>query len=160
MSNGPHDIQFVSFYLRDQIYGLDINLIREINPNSNITRVPRAGKEVRGLVNIRGQIVMVIDLNIIFGREALPVEEESQLLILKTTQEVRQIRGFSAGFSLDLLGDNPIALLIDKIGDVIEVKSSVIEPPPPHMQAYKDGIVRIKKEMLIILNLGEILKVK
>ena len=59
-----------------------------IHPDISITEVPLSKEHIRGLVNIRGQIVLVMDISVIFGHEPLSITDDSQLVILKTAQEI------------------------------------------------------------------------
>ncbi len=85
--------QLVSFFLDDQLFGIDIQLAREVNPDINIIPVPLARKEICGLVNIRGQVILVVNLSALLGMPPRIPTSESHIIILKTTQEyIRQIQ--------------------------------------------------------------------
>lgn len=152
-------MQFVSFYLEDRLYGLDIRIVKEINPNLRITTVPRTPPAVRGLVNIRGQVVLVMDLAVIFGRQPRPVTEESQIVILKTTAELKRVQGLD----LDRLpfGDKPTGFIVDRIADVTGVTDDAIKAPPPHLDEanarYVQGVIRLDDELQIVLDAGTLL---
>jgi purine-binding chemotaxis protein CheW len=154
-------LQLVSFELDERLYGLDIRIVKEINPNLDITRVPRARPYIRGLVNIRGQVVLVMDIAVIFGWEPRPVTAESQIVILKTSSELRHAERLYGDLDVSLLGDKPVGFLVDAIGDVNTVPVSDVEPPPPHLNEansiYCRGIVRLGDGLQIVLNPGALL---
>ena len=156
------DLQLVSFFLEERLYGLDIRIVKEINPNVTITPVPRTPPHIRGLVNIRGQVVLVMDIAVIFGRAPRPVTEDSQVVILKTAQELRNVRGLPDSFDTTVFGDKPIGFLIDRIADVTEVPGGRIEPAPPHLAETNAkcfaGVVRMGEGLQIILDAGEMLQ--
>jgi purine-binding chemotaxis protein CheW len=152
-------LQVVSFTLEERRYGLDVRIVKEINPIVDVTPVPLAPRFIRGLVNIRGQVVLVMDLAVIFGRRPRPVTEGSRIVILKTAAELKSVR---AGAEVDVeLGDKPVGLLVDGIDDVVGVAGEAIEPVPPHLEAsnarFFDGVVRLGDDLLMILDAREVL---
>ncbi len=155
------ELQFVSFYISDDLYGMDIQIVKEVNPNISITDVPLSKDTIRGLVNIRGQIILVMDIAIIFGREPRPITDESQLIILKTGSEIQQVSLIDGSIQEDLFGDKPIAFLADSIGDVITLPELNIEPTPPHIDEknvpYIKGVAKIEKKLFTILNAEEMI---
>ena len=82
--------QFITFYLGEDLFGLDILLVREINRHLELTRVDRTPEFVRGLMNLRGQIVTVLDLGIRLGIGARAIERESSCIVLKTRGELER----------------------------------------------------------------------
>ncbi len=152
-------VQLVSFSLEERQYGLDVRIVKEINPLVSITPVPLAPPMIRGLVNIRGQVVLVMDLAVVFGREARPLTIDTKIVILKTASELKNVR---AGAELNIaLGDKPVGFVVDHINDVIGVPSAEVEPVPPHLEAanarFFDGVVRLGDELMMILDPREVL---
>ncbi len=155
------DLQFVSFFISGDMYGLDIQIVKEVNPNINISDVPLSKNAIRGLVNIRGQIVLVMDVAVIFGKQARPITNESQLIILKTEQEIQQISLIDTQINDNLFGDKPIAFLVDSIGDVVTIYEGNIEPTPPHIDEkstpFIKGVSKIENNLISILNAEEMI---
>lgn len=155
------NIQLVSFYLEAQLYGIDIRIVKEINPLVSITQVPRSAEQIRGLVNIRGQVVLVMDLAVIFGRQPREITEFTQIIILKTASELKNVRVDQRQFSNIALGDKPLGFIVDKIRDVTSVPLRMIEPVPPHIDhansRYFDGVVGVEDELQMILDAREVL---
>ncbi|OGV71984.1 MAG: hypothetical protein A3K19_22180 [Lentisphaerae bacterium RIFOXYB12_FULL_65_16] len=153
--------QFVSFELDRRLYGLPICAVKEVNPNTQVTPVPRSPQHIRGLVNIRGQVVLVIDTAVIFGWPRRPITESSHILILKTAQEVQRIRNLDGGMRAERFSDKPVGFLADRIGDVVTVDAAALEPPPPHLPEsivrYVEGVVRLGDGLLVVLNAPELL---
>jgi len=154
-------LQFVSFYSEGRMYGLDIRIVKEINPNVNITPVPRSDNYIRGLVNIRGQVILVLDIAMMFGRGQRPFTEDSHIVIMKTAPEIRKVRNMETDFIINAFGDKPVAFLVDKIGDVISVYEDQVEPAPPHLDELKAkyvfGVVRMEDQLLMIINAAQML---
>ena len=154
-------LQFVSFYLEDRLYGLDIRIVKEINPNLQISPVPRTPRHIRGLVNIRGQVVLVMDFAVMLGRTPRPVSDDSKIVILKTAAEIRNLRGAGTPLEGVLFGSKPVGLLVDRIGDVVTVAADDLEPAPQHLDEHKaryfTGVVRQDDELQMILDAGVML---
>ena len=153
--------QFVSFGLAGGVYGLDIRIVKEVNPDTRVTAVPRSSKRIRGVVNIRGQVVLVIDVAVVFGREPLPVTGTSHIIILKTSQEIRRVWDTAAEQLADRFANKPVGFLVDRIGDVITVDGSQVAPAPSHLSEvnarYVEGVVRLRDGLLVVLDAAEIL---
>lgn len=130
------------FQTGDLLCGLDIAHVQEINQNLAITIVHRAPEYVRGVVNLRGAIVTVIDLRKKFGFESMPSNAETQIVI------VRQ-------------GDENIGLLVDSVNDVVLAGEDDIEPPPSNLGGvagqYFKGIFKQEETLVAILNIDELL---
>ena len=101
--------QYCSFWLANRLFGVDILHVKEINRVLEFTTIFHAPKEVKGYVNIRGQIHLVLDLRLLLGFEASAISDQSSVLIFKT-----QIA-------------EPFGVLVDKIGDVVGVSVDEVE---------------------------------
>jgi len=138
-ATGDKTIQFSSFYLADSLFGVDIQNIKEINDETNFTRIRHANSEVRGYVNIRGQIYLIFDLRKMLGFEPAEVDSCSKIILFKPHV------GASFG------------VLIDSIGDVIEVAESSIEERN-EVSATEDerqlviGTCKLESQLLTILD--------
>lgn len=152
--------ELVSFYLEERLYGLDIRYVKEIHPNVRIVSVPKAPSHVRGLVNIRGQVVLVFDVALLFGRPPRPVTDESQIVILKTAPELRSVRGLPEDLDTTPFGDKAVGFIVDRIGDVVQVAPEHTRPTPPHLPARKArfvaGVANPVDDMQIILDAREL----
>ena len=104
-------VSYVTFHLGDGLYGIEVLRVQEVLTQQRLTAVPLAPPEVAGLVNLRGQVVTALDLR---RRLGLPPREEGR----PSTDLVVRV------------GDEVVALLVDSIGDVVEVAEGDLEPPP------------------------------
>ena len=129
--------QFCTVYLGDQCFGLDVLKVQEIVRHQPLTPVPLAHPMVRGLINLRGQIVTAIELR---ERLELPPRPEN-LAPVNVVVET---------------DDGAVSLLVDEIGDVLEVTEDQFEPPPETLQgAARDlihGAYKLPDRLLIILD--------
>ena len=129
--------QYCTFYLGDQYFGLDVLRVQEIVRHQPLTRVPLAHPMVRGLMNLRGQIVTAIDLR---KRLDLPESEagsEPVNVVIQTD-------------------DGAVSLLVDEIGDVLEVGEEQFERPPETLQGLTRDLIlgayKLTDRLLVILD--------
>ena len=152
--------QYSTFRLGDRLFGLDLMMIREINRILDITPVPHAKEYIRGLINLRGQIVTILDLGVRLGLPRLDIGEDSHNIILKTNAELSAARQSGSGknfsTSTDLMG-----FLVDAIGDVVEAEESSIEPPSANVSEaegrFLSGVIKTETGLLVLLDIREVL---
>lgn len=148
--------QFVTFYLKEKLYGIDIRIINEVNTNFNIISIPLTEPYVRGHVNVRGQVVLIIDIMVILGLEISMITGNSHIIILKTYNDLLRIKNISEEIDLSLFGDKYIGFIADNIGDVISVPIDKIENPTKYIEnefsKYISGVFKFDKNILTILD--------
>lgn len=145
-----------SFFLGDDLFSVNIRLVREINPHLDITPARKVASYVSGLVNLRGQIVTVIDLKERLGLGRCEIGPESRLVILKTNSELAALDNCSLASTEDKVG-----LLVDRISDVVTPDADQLEPPPPNLDgvgfAYLLGVCKTEMDTMGILDLRSLL---
>lgn len=151
--------QFTSFYLGDAIFGVDILMTREINRHLDLTPVELVPEFIRGLLNLRGQIVTVLDLGIKLGLSQRQITNNSRILILKSNAELHS--HLQSGQLQDSTSDDLVGLLIDGVGDMVTVESNEIEPPPSNLggvdRRYLNGVVKLNNELMATLEVQRVL---
>jgi len=150
--------QFITFYLDDDYLGVDIRLVREVYRQLNITPVALAPEFVRGLLNLRGQIITILDLGVRLGLGPRRIDRRSCCVILKSSLEMeRKGTLYDIG---DSTSPDQVGLLVDAIGDVVTVEETEVEPPPAHAgrlaSAFLSGVVKLQNVLLIVLKASEI----
>ncbi|MDY7002365.1 MAG: chemotaxis protein CheW [Thermodesulfobacteriota bacterium] len=152
-SSGKPKKQFCTFWLSGRLYGVDILDVKEVNQEARFTNVFHAPKQVKGLVNIRGRIHLILDLHRILGFEVREQRGESRLVLFKP----------SVGESF--------GVLVDGIGDVIEVEERLIESGELADRDVTGGeegadvhelissVCRLEETLLLIINARNLLKV-
>lgn len=132
------EVEFVTFRVGNMLIGADIRQVEEINRHVEVTAVPHAPDHVRGVINLRGEVVTVVDLRTILG---LPPTE--------TTKQTRTVVVHSK--------DEQIGLLIDRIADVVKTRHDDIDPPPANLGSVKGrffkGVHKLETELLTILDI-------
>ena len=107
--------QYLTFNLGEQLFALEILCIREIIEYGNVTAVPMTPSFIRGVINLRGAVVPVVDLTVRFGREARECTKRTCIVIVE----------FDAPTGHQVMG-----LVVDAVSEVIEIPAADIEPPP------------------------------
>ena len=135
-------LQLVSFKLAEEMYGIEITKVREIILITEITRIPQTPHYVKGLINLRSAVIPVIDLRAKFALPEGELTDESRIMVL-------QAHGKTIG------------IVVDAVNEVLRVKHEQIAPPPPTVAGmerdYLTGLVRLDKELLILLDIDKIL---
>lgn len=139
-----HNRQYATFYLENHFLGVEVLKVQEVLSAQEITWVPLSAKVVSGLINLRGQIVTAIDLRTQLGFPPKENGEDSMNIVVQ-------------------LGDGPISLLVDKIGDVLEVRPDLFEPPPytldERLKEVIDGVYKLEDILLLALNIDAVTQV-
>jgi len=137
-------IQFISFAIGDDQYGVDIMAVREIKGWSEITHLPKQPDYVRGVLNLRGVIVPIIDLRCRFGQG---LTESTPLHVVIIVQIDQQL----------------IGLLADRVLDIISFDPAKIKPVPRVAQSerlnFLSGIVTIESAMIALIELSCLLSI-
>ncbi|MCF4165030.1 chemotaxis protein CheW [Zavarzinia compransoris] len=137
--------QFVTMTVAGQLFGLPILDVHDIVVPEKVTKVPLAAPEVAGLINLRGKIVTAIDM-----REVLRVPP-------LTTGQKR------VGVTVSHRGET-YTLLVDAVGEVIELADNTFEANPPTMDArwrhLADGVFRLQNELLVALRVDRIMQIE
>jgi len=140
---------YLAFRLADEVYAIDILRIREIIEYNLPTSVPMMPASVRGVINLRGAVVPVIDLAVRFGRPATGVGKRTCFVIVEVEH---------AG-ALHILG-----LMVDGVNAVMEIGAENIEPAPTFgtrvNAEFIEGMARIDGRFVIILDIGRVLSIE
>lgn len=131
--------QLVIFKLGDEEFGVDILQVREIEKlDQQITRVPKSPAFVEGVINLRGEIVPIVDLRKRFG-----------LVVRQTSNEARVI--------IVDISDGQVGMIVDAVVEVIRINVSAIENAPPITRGvdayFLSGVAKIDERLIILLNL-------
>ena len=129
--------QFCTFFLEGLFFGVEVQKVQEVICYQAMTQVPLAPKVVRGLINLRGQIVTAIDL-----RRRLELRErESDRLPMNVVVRT---------------DDSAVSLLVDEIGDVLEVDEDTFERPPETIRGVARelirGVYKLKDQLVLVLD--------
>lgn len=139
---GDGALQVATFGLGDTVCGIDILHIQEINKLMDMTAVPKAPDYVRGILNLRGQIVTVIDLQKKMGLAEVALDAHARNIIVNSRGE-------------------HIGLLVGRIGDVVRIEEEQCEAPPANIGELRGdffaGVFKTENELIGILELERVL---
>jgi purine-binding chemotaxis protein CheW len=129
--------QFCTFFANGLYFGVEVLKVQEVIRYQEMTKVPLAPPMIQGLINLRGQIVTAIDLRRRLGLEADTSDH------LPTNVVVRS-------------DDGAVSLLVDEIGDVVEIRDDIYERPPETLKGVArelvQGVYKLKERLLLILD--------
>lgn len=134
--------QFCSFVVQEFLFGVAIEEVQELIRHQAMTIIPLSSDKIGGLINLRGQIVVAIDLRQCLGLPPRSPEESPMNVILRTS-------------------DGLVSLLVDEIGDVVEVPDGACDPPPQTLcgigRELIKSVVMLKDNLLLILDIHRVL---
>jgi purine-binding chemotaxis protein CheW len=133
--------KYLTFRLADEEYGVEILKVREIIGIMDITQVPQMPGYVRGVINLRGKVIPVLDLRLKFGMEAAEYNDQTCIIVV----DVGRLTG----------------IIVDTVQEVLDIQSSQIDPPPP-LGANVDttfirGMGKVRDEVKILLDIDTVL---
>ncbi len=151
--------QFCTFIIYNRLFGVDILSVKEVNPQVKCVPIYHAPPEVRGYINIRGQIYLILDSQIILGFEQASVSDTTanqRIILFKSTV------------------DEPFGIIVDRISEVVTIETDKIENRRSESVAIdqspsnriergssdlSDGIAKLEDQLLVILNPHTLLRI-
>ncbi len=132
-----HTSQFCTFYLDKLLFGVELKTVQEVIRSLEITQVPLAPQVVSGLINLRGQIVTAVDLRRRLEMEPRAVGVPAMNVVVRSE-------------------DGAVSLLVDEIGDVVEVEETSFERPPETLRGSVrtmiTGVHKLKDRLMLVLD--------
>jgi len=138
------EIQLVIFRLRDEEFGADIASVLEISRLLDITHIPEAPGFIEGVINLRGQVIAVVDLSRQFGlKEQKELPKTARIVIVE-------------------VGSETVGLIVDEVPEVLRIAEGDIEPAPEIIQTevkrdYIKGVGKLGERLIILLDLNKVL---
>jgi purine-binding chemotaxis protein CheW len=139
--------KYMTFQLAREEYGLEILKVREIIGLMEITRVPRTREFIRGVINLRGKVIPVVDLRLKFGMERCEPTDQTVIIVVQCTVDGRPLT---------------MGLLVDQVLEVLSIDAAQIEPAPSlgHAAIEDDfilGVGKHEKRIVFLLDIARIL---
>lgn len=132
----------IVFQLKDEEYAVPVQDVKSIERMQHITRIPRTVSFVKGVINLRGVVTPIIDLRSRFDIEESEYSDSTRIIIVS-------------------VGTIEVGLIVDAANDVIDLERDAIEPPPEVVGGvdaeYIQGVAKIDKRLLILLDLSKVL---
>ena len=140
--------KYLTFALGDEGYGLEILKVREIIKYMDITHVPRTPPHVRGVINLRGQVISVIDLRSKFAMDATPPTDETCIIVVESRDNTTGSK-------------STVGVIVDRVSEVLSIAPDAIEPAPPMGSAVDTsfilGLGKIEQQVKILLDIDRVL---
>ncbi len=137
------ELQLVVFNIGREEFGVEIMRVQEIIRMINITRIPQAPEYIRGIINLRGRIIVVLNLNVIMGMETKEQDENTRIIVANIDETV-------------------MGFIVDSVSEVIRLPEKNVEPAPAVIASkigteYVRGVGKMEDRLLILLDLDKIL---
>lgn len=138
--------QLLTFILADEEYGVDILRVQEIKGWDSVTPIPNTPDYIRGVINLRGTIVPIIDLRIRFGLESIPYGPTTVVIVLKVVNEANT---------------RTMGIVVDGVSDVYNIGEEAMKPPPDFGSVisidFVRGLATVGENMVIVLDIDHLL---
>jgi len=133
--------RFLTFFIEDECYGLNISNVKEIIASMNITNVPKTPNYIKGVINLRGTVIPIVDVRLKFGMDERAYDIDTAIVI-------NEIDNVSIGF------------VVDRVEDVLSIKHSALTDPPKFGSSvdtsFIEKVAQIDKNVIMMLNLKKI----
>jgi purine-binding chemotaxis protein CheW len=138
--------KYLSFALGGEVYGLEILKVQEINGIIDITRVPRTPDYVRGVINLRGRVIPVIDLRAKFEMEQVENTERTCIIVVQLDRDE---------------GCSTMGIVVDDVSEVMTITEEQISPPPEFGDDVDADIIigmgKLEDQVVILLDIQKVL---
>ncbi len=135
-------LQCVTFELENETYGINVMQVQEVLRDTEVAPVPGAPHYVIGIINLRGNVVSVIDARKRFGLEPIESTSSTRIIVIETQQQI-------------------IGILVDSVAEVVDIMVSEIETAPnvgnSETSKYIDGVVSREDTLLILVDLNKLI---
>lgn len=130
---------FLTFQIGNEDFGIDIGDVIEIIGIQKITQVPDMPEYIRGVINLRGKVISVMDVRLRFGMEIREYDDRTCVIVVT-------------------VGDSTVGLLVDRVNEVAEIPEKQIEPAPRSQSAdaYIKGLGKIDEQVKILLDVNHL----
>ncbi len=133
--------RFLTFYINNECYGLNISNVKEIIASMNITHVPKTPKYIKGVINLRGTVIPIVDVRLKFAMKERAYDINTAIII-------NEIDNVSIGF------------IVDRVEDVLSIKHLALTQPPKFGESvdtsFIENVAQVDKDVIMILNLKKI----
>lgn len=135
-------LQYSTFFVSGRMYGIDVSRVQEVVKPMTMTKIPLAERFVQGLINLRGQVVTAVSLHELFGVKG------------SGNHELMNVICKAEGYL--------VSLLVDEIGDVIELETRSCEPVPntvpQAVRQYMTGVYKVGDQLMSVIDVDKIFK--
>ena len=134
--------RYLTFNLGEEVFGLEIRYVTEIIGMQPITKIPEVASYIKGIINLRGKIIPVIDMRLKFGKEPAEYDDRTCIVVIDTQELI-------------------VGLIVDKVSEVMTIDDLNIVPPPDHRTGirsrYIQGIGKVDDSVKLLLDCSMLL---
>ena len=134
--------KFLTFQLGNEVYGIEIRYVTEIIRIQQITYVPEVPKYVKGIINLRGKVIPVIDVRLKFGKPPVDYDDRTCIIVID-------------------INDTQIGLIVDCVSEVLNISDDNIVPPPSYKTGFQNkyikGIGKVGNAVKLLLDCEKII---
>jgi len=138
--------KYLTFQLGIEVFGLEILKVQEINGLMNVTPVPRTPPFVRGVINLRGKVIPVVDLRLKFGMEEHPDTEHTCIIVVQVRRIDSQVT---------------MGIIVDEVSEVLDIKAEQLEPAPSFGASVQTdfilGMGKVGQKVVMLLDVDRVL---
>lgn len=129
--------RYLTFYIEEEVYGIEIRFVTEIIGVQQITKIPEVADFIKGIINLRGKIIPIVDMRLKFNIEPMEYDDRTCIIIVDTQSLV-------------------VGLIVDKVADVMTINDEEIAAPPSHKSGirnkYLKGIGKVAGDVKLLLD--------
>lgn len=129
--------KFLTFFIDEEEYGIEIRYVTEIIRMQKITQVPDVSDFIKGVINLRGKVIPVMDVRLRFGLQERPYDNRTCIIVINVEEQA-------------------VGLIVDHVSEVLDIPASEIDPPPKMYRGVKGrfilGLGKVEDGVKILLN--------
>lgn len=130
-------MQIVVFNLGKEKFAVETSKVQGINDKMEITKVPNAPSFIKGIINLRGTVITLLDINMLLGVEKVKSDEES-VIILEMESEL-------------------VAIMVDQVDEVMDIEEDMLEKLDENAKSYIDGVINLKDRIITKINIDKLI---
>ena len=142
----PEGGKFLTFLMANEKYGLEILKVREIMGMMDVTSIPTTPAFIRGVINLRGKVIPVVDLRLKFGIEAKEDTQRTCIIVVHLTHTAQEMT---------------MGIIVDEVSDVLDIDRNQIEPPPSFGANIRTdfilGMGKVDQKVMTMLDIDRVL---
>lgn len=143
---GEGEAQYLTFLMDGEEYGVDILRVQEIRGWDSVTAIPNSPDYLKGVINLRGSVVPIVDLRLRFGLEPVPYGPTTVVVVLRVEGEN---------------GQRIMGIVVDAVSDVYNLSDETLQPPPDFGSVidttFLKGLATVTEKMVIVLDIDQLL---
>ncbi|MGY0375111.1 chemotaxis protein CheW [Clostridium sp. JNZ J1-5] len=130
-------MQVVIFKLGDEQFAVETANVQGINDIMEITKVPKAPQHIKGLINLRGNVISLLDINLLLNISKTEENEQSNIIILK-------------------MQDEQVGITVDQVDEVLEIEENIVEKVDDQRKGYIKGVINFKDRVVTLIDIDKL----